>query len=286
MCNSPRNHDARAACTTPPPVIPDRFETPDPSRMPAHARFVALHRIKSLVSDYYLRNRWAPFCIMVATLLVAIAWIWNLGGGLCATLCYGLSLFGLFLVTDRKYSKSDSRLGSGIRIGQMVMAIILLLGFCAFLFHVWISGHVATKRQMIDAARAIGDLAEFPKSASNVNITRRGSVFTQEFLFTFTADPKEIEDWIRNSPGLKDSKPDVILDGIVKNKMFGMSLGSGVVEPVWEDRPIEHKEWLPDWFRPDQIRKGRRFPVDGPGIGGPLYIDDESHTVFVDVSWS
>lgn len=46
-------------------------------------------------------------------------------------------------------------------------------------------------------------LIELPVENKNINITKQGSMFTRQYILEFTANTKEIENWIKKSEKLK-----------------------------------------------------------------------------------
>jgi hypothetical protein len=50
-------------------------------------------------------------------------------------------------------------------------------------------------------------LAPFPQSAEKLVVTTEGSMFTRTFRVHFRAPAKEIEQWVQESPGLRESTP-------------------------------------------------------------------------------
>jgi hypothetical protein len=44
-------------------------------------------------------------------------------------------------------------------------------------------------------------LAPLPASARNLHVDVKGSMFTREFVVTFTAPPHDVRQWLKGSPG-------------------------------------------------------------------------------------
>ncbi|MDP8223199.1 MAG: hypothetical protein P9L99_07565 [Candidatus Lernaella stagnicola] len=109
-------------------------------------------------------------------------------------------------------------------------------------------------------AQDFGGLASLPPSARALDGTVVGSMFTHPVFLRFIADPEDIDRWLASSPGLEEKPPDP----------FPSHLDYG--------GPL----WAPEEFG----THFRLFHADGNGNGGYVIVNDDTHTVFVDVSWS
>lgn len=53
----------------------------------------------------------------------------------------------------------------------------------------------------------MGGLSELPIDAENIEIERRGSMFTRQYIIEFNSSEAEIEKWIEKSKRLKNNIP-------------------------------------------------------------------------------
>ena len=63
------------------------------------------------------------------------------------------------------------------------------------------------RKQAIDATLEWGRLAPFPSSAWEFTIEVEGGFFTRTFRSHFKAPKRDIDNWIKQSPGLMDVEP-------------------------------------------------------------------------------
>ena len=63
------------------------------------------------------------------------------------------------------------------------------------------------RKQAIDATLEWGRLAPFPSSTSEFTIKVEGGLFTRTFRSHFKAPKRDIDTWIKESPGLMDVEP-------------------------------------------------------------------------------
>ncbi len=94
-------------------------------------------------------------------------------------------------------------------IGLFVLAVVLGASFYLF-------NRQDNTDSAINAAREWGRLAPFPESASGLDVAAEGSAFTRAFRVTFQAPMDDIEQWMENSPGLKESRVEVVHAGASK----------------------------------------------------------------------
>jgi len=135
----------------------------------------------------------------------------------------------------------------GIAVTVLVVAVAWI-GFIGFMVYVFNpeSGTPSEKQSAIECTLEWGRLAPFPPSAEQLSITIHGNMFTREFRTSFTAAPADIERWLQESPGTKETSPTMFSEGV----------------------------------RTFQIRPG------GGAQRAEVSIDDVKHQVFIDVSWS
>ena len=108
--------------------------------------------------------------------------------------------------------------------GKRKACLVALLGFCGLLL-LTVAGVVAlllllghsspmARNSALSTAREWARVADFPVSASSVEIEVRGSSFTREFIVTFDAPAGDVEQWVKDSPGLSSvASPRILDDG-------------------------------------------------------------------------
>jgi Tfp pilus assembly protein PilV len=124
----------------------------------------------------------------------------------------------------------------------IIAVAILLVGVLAVCFFV----HESNRQSAIRATLAWANLSPFPESAHELKISAEGNMFTRSFRISFTASGDDIEKWLVNSPGTRET----------------VSEKTGVAIRHYSIKPSEgaaHAE---------------------------VNVDDSSHTVSIYVSWS
>lgn len=65
------------------------------------------------------------------------------------------------------------------------------------------------RNEIIKTSLNWGGLNEFPKNAEIINIEKKGSMFTRQFIIEFKSSDKEINSWIEKSKRLKNNIPKI-----------------------------------------------------------------------------
>jgi len=65
----------------------------------------------------------------------------------------------------------------------------------------------AKQKEMMALVLEGGRLSSFPVSATIVSIKTEGNSFTRSFRASFSASKDDIQSWIKDSPGLKETAP-------------------------------------------------------------------------------
>jgi hypothetical protein len=76
------------------------------------------------------------------------------------------------------------------------------------------SGTPSNRESAIECTLEWGRRAPFPPSAKELSITIHGNAFTREFRTSFTAPQAEIERWLKESPGIRETSPTAPSPGI------------------------------------------------------------------------
>jgi len=96
---------------------------------------------------------------------------------------------------------------------RILKIILAFSAFCFFCFAIIIIGYFANivfpweRKESIQQAIEMGGLSELPIDAENVEIERRGSAFTRQYIIEFNSSEAEIEKWIEKSKRLKNNIP-------------------------------------------------------------------------------
>jgi hypothetical protein len=96
-------------------------------------------------------------------------------------------------ISGRGWRKSLLRICIGVLLG--IAPIIILLKTCGD----------AEVRSARVAVREWCRLAEFPKNYSDESLGTTGGMFTRGFRLSFSAPTSELQEWEKNSPGLRDA---------------------------------------------------------------------------------
>ena len=88
----------------------------------------------------------------------------------------------------------------------------------------------------INTTRMWGRLAPFPKSAQRFTISSEGSMFTRAFRCSFSAPASDIEQWLQQSPGTRETTPATPSPGI---RIFKIAPGGGA---QWAEVTVDDTE--------------------------------------------
>lgn len=101
------------------------------------------------------------------------------------------------------------------------MAVGITLVACAYLAFTFAlnSSTAREKEAALSSTRQWARLSSFPKTAYGLRVTHGGSMFTREFIVEFKAPAKDVERWLKESPGTKDVKPIAWQDGTLCYKI-------------------------------------------------------------------
>ena len=80
---------------------------------------------------------------------------------------------------------------------------ILIVGYFSNIVFPW------QREESIKATIEMGGLSQLPKNIENVEIDKRGSMFTRQFIIEFDSNAIEIQKWIQNSKRLKNNIPKI-----------------------------------------------------------------------------
>ncbi|CAM4018253.1 hypothetical protein FLAN108750_05440 [Flavobacterium antarcticum] len=78
---------------------------------------------------------------------------------------------------------------------------IFVVGYFANIVFPW------QREESIEATIEMGGLSQLPKNIENVEIEKRGSTFTRQYIIEFDSNQIEIQRWIENSKRLKNAIP-------------------------------------------------------------------------------
>lgn len=144
--------------------------------------------------------------------------------------------------------------------------------------------------QIKQGALSFGRLADYPTSAKNFKTGTAGSPFTRQFFVCFEASAQDIKDWIAKSEGLKGVEPKIFTE-IHQYLPYPNNLSNNekmnLLDAGHEYYSVP--KFKPDWINSLKIKNGRKYLIpgkEGHGIGGALIVNDDTNTVYIDVSWS
>ena len=94
---------------------------------------------------------------------------------------------------------------------------IFLVGICgvAWLgYSLFSPNSLRNRASAIDCTLTWGRLAPFPASAQNLTISVTGNMFTRGFRSSFAAPAADIEQWLQQSPGTRETAPTTPSPGV------------------------------------------------------------------------
>lgn len=112
-----------------------------------------------------------------------------------------------------------------------------------------------------------GRLADLPASVTDIKAEGWDGIFTGEDYLMFRADPDDIKLFISNSDSIKSQKPKILSE---------------------DSSHTRKSSYMPQWYNPSTIVKGRKFeiPAANHHNWGTVIIDDQTNTVYIEVTWS
>lgn len=128
----------------------------------------------------------------------------------------------------------------------------------------------------------LGRLAAIPESATDLRIDGPSNLFSSTYHIRFRASAEDIDEFIRNSPGLNGVLP-TRFDANYQHLPFFKDD---------EIRKAEHEYFGIDerypWFNPTIKTRGRKYkiPQDHDANYGEVIINDETNVVYITVSHS
>ncbi len=163
------------------------------------------------------------------------------------------------------------------RVAASVACLLTVSAVCGYLL--W--DRSATR----EAARILraGRLAPLPPSATDIRTASWSGMFTGAGHLSFRATPEDIERFIANSPSLEHVAPKTY-DQDHKHLPFASQRGepADLRDDYFQPRP------RPFWYDVTIRRKGRQYeiPAADHHNWGWVTINDETHTVYIEVVWS
>ncbi len=134
-----------------------------------------------------------------------------------------------------------------------------------------------------------GRLADLPESATDLKVYSWSSPFSGEWYLKFKASSEDIDEFIKNSPSLKDQE-------CIKYSPEKMRL----LTPRDREKRMEYEQTghklfyprslSPKWYRPEIRVHGREYEV--PPLAerrhnwGEVIVDDDQNIVYIKIIWS
>jgi hypothetical protein len=94
----------------------------------------------------------------------------------------------------------------------------------------YVYGRYASYESALDTTREWAQLDDFPASATDIRVEAKGSMFTREFVVTFTAPLDDINAWLDSSPGTAGVTP--AADGAIRK--YDIQPGGGAAHAELE----------------------------------------------------
>lgn len=221
----------------------------------------------------------------VAQALITASLFWT---GLAVFVVYIWVLSDVFLVRhdgNRDLMFEKSSILRLVVSALMVFPGISIISLMAILLNIFCSSWVpGSQSQIKNGALSFGRLADYPANARNFQTYTAGSPFTRGFIVCFEASAKDIKDWLAQCEGLKGVEPDIFTE----THQYLPSPGNS------NNKNFEHQyhiisKYKPGWMNDLKIKRGRKYRIPGKaghGIGGVLIVNEDTNTVYIDVSWS
>lgn len=120
------------------------------------------------------------------------------------------------------------------------------------------------------------ELSSLPKSAHQIKAYHWSSPFSGAEFARFTAEPEDIERFLKQSPALQNKEPD----------RHPVEFPKGMNPP--HPYEVNVSPTAPDWYRQTFIEPGRRYHIQPPDYHcpGEVFVDDKNHIVYVYISFS
>jgi len=95
-----------------------------------------------------------------------------------------------------------------IKILKILGSLFIILTL--YIYLQFFSGYILPwdKEEAVQTTIKWGGLAPLPINKEDVDIEKKGSLFTRQFIIEFTASESQIKDWVKNSIRLKDNSPE------------------------------------------------------------------------------
>lgn len=164
-----------------------------------------------------------------------------------------------------------------ILIALSLIVLLLLLGFLASI--IMVNENFSVKNvddnTKLSIALEIGRLAKLPANISEFKIDGTRNSFSSTFLLKFKASSEDINQFIENSPSLKNITPEILTE-------------NHTYPPNTEKNMTNSKDDRYPWFNPVIEVKGRKYDIiwDEHNNYGRVIVDDLNNIVYVYISHS
>jgi hypothetical protein len=131
-------------------------------------------------------------------------------------------------------------------VGSILLAFLLAGAFYLFGPTNEIDNAFGLHRSsMIECTLKWGQLAPFPRDISNFTIETEGNPFTRTFTGSFSAQPNVIDDWLKQSPGVRDGQKETLPNSSTKYVLkTGAGAGYGEITVSADHTSVSFKvEW-------------------------------------------
>ncbi|WP_207534869.1 hypothetical protein [Desertivirga arenae] len=132
-----------------------------------------------------------------------------------------------------------------MKFKQIFIPITIVAFLCSAILVAYLSNYVFPwqYQESIKATLAMGGLSSLPDYAEDIEIEKRGSPFTRQFIIEFRSTPIEIEKWIKNSKRLKTNKPRIVGETKVYEILPGENGAAGGRVEVTGNKVLINMSW-------------------------------------------
>lgn len=167
-----------------------------------------------------------------------------------------------------KFTKRQKIIGT---VGLVIIALV-------------IGTNIYIRQERIETALEFGHLAKLPYNSSGVKVDTKGGMFSRTFWLIYVSTPTEIKKWIKESKELKRKEKKIPVDSD-----FKILKRDPVTGELKEIAIPKRREWLPDWFSPDETsNEVDTYEVSIPdeALHGTVWVDWGENKVYIETSYS
>lgn len=126
--------------------------------------------------------------------------------------------------------------------GCLLIFLVCGCGISVLGYYVFSPNSPRNRDAVTDTILTWGRLAPFPSTAQDLTFERTGNMFTRGYRATFTAPAADIEQWLRQSPGIERFRPPTSPSGI---RYFEIEPGGGA---MWAEVKVDDAQHRVDIY--------------------------------------